>query len=150
MAKKEQQRPHPLLAGFSVVIEVPIAWGEMDSFGHVNNIVYFRWFESARIAYFDRIGFRAAEDNGNVGPILASTHCRFRKPLEYPDTVLVGARVTDIAPDRFTMEYRLVSKRLDLLAAEGGGVVVAFDYTRSEKAPLPDRVRNAITQLDSL
>jgi acyl-CoA thioester hydrolase len=141
---------HPLLADFRVVIEVPVAWGEMDSFGHVNNIVYFRWFESARIAYFDQVNFRGGEEHGGVGPILASTHCRFRKPLEYPDTVLVGARVSELAPDRFTMEYRLVSKRLDALAAEGGGVVVAFNYQRSEKAAVPELVREAITRLDAL
>lgn len=141
---------HPLLEGFRVVIEVPIAWGEMDSFGHVNNIVYFRWFESARIKYFDVVGFREGGGNGDIGPILASTHCRFRKPLEYPDTVLVGARVVELSDDRFTMEYRLVSMRLDALAAEGGGVVVAFDYKRATKAAVPARVREEIIRLDAL
>jgi acyl-CoA thioester hydrolase len=41
--------------GYPVVIEIPIAWGEMDAFQHVNNIFYFRYFESARIAYFGRL-----------------------------------------------------------------------------------------------
>jgi acyl-CoA thioester hydrolase len=141
---------HPQLDGFHVVIEVPIAWGEMDSFGHVNNIVYFRWFESARIKYFDVVGFREAAANSDVGPILASTHCRFRKPLEYPDTVLVGARVVELSDDRFAMEYRLVSTGLNALAAEGGGVVVAFDYRRSAKVPLPAKVREEIIRLDAL
>ncbi|MCB0148997.1 MAG: acyl-CoA thioesterase, partial [Caldilineaceae bacterium] len=47
---------HDLLAGYPVVIEIPVAWGEMDAFQHVNNIVYFRYFESGRIAYFERAG----------------------------------------------------------------------------------------------
>lgn len=146
----DDSKAHPLLAGFPVVIEVPVAWGEMDSFGHVNNIVYFRWFESARIAYFDVVGFRGGAAHGDVGPILASTQCRFRKPVEYPDTVLVGARVTELSDDRFTMEYRLVSARLNALAAEGGGVVVAFNYKELAKASLPKAVRLAIQQLDGV
>src|SRR5688500_1058130 len=116
------------LAGFHVVISVPVAWGEMDAFAHVNNTVYFRWFESARIAYFDRVAFREPALNGGIGPILASTQCRFRRPLSYPDTVRVGARVSELGVDRFTMEYRVVSVSSGALAAEGFGVVVAYDY----------------------
>jgi acyl-CoA thioester hydrolase len=95
---------HELLSGFPVIVEVPVAWGDMDAFGHVNNTMFFRYFETARIAFLDRIGFRG--ENG-IGPILASTQCRFRRPLAFPDTVLVGARVSETTDDRFTHEYRL-------------------------------------------
>lgn len=139
-----------LLDRFAVVIEVPIAWGEMDSFAHVNNIIYFRWFESARIAYFDRVGFREPHANGGIGPILASTQCRFRQPLTYPDTVQVGARVAELGSDRFTMEYVVVSTRTGQRAAEGSGVIVAYDYAAGAKAALPPPVIASIRQLDRL
>jgi acyl-CoA thioester hydrolase len=135
-----------LLAGFPVTIEVPVAWGEMDAFGHVNNIVFFRYFESARMAYLDAIGFRGGD--GGPGPILASTQGRFRRPLEYPDTVHVGARAPEVGPDRFVMEYRVVSRRLGEVAAEGSGVVVSYDYTARRKAPLPDAVAARIRELE--
>jgi acyl-CoA thioester hydrolase len=137
-----------LLEGFPVVVAVPVHWGEMDYFRHVNNTVFFRYFESARIAYLDRIRFREEETQGGVGPILASTHCRFRRPLTYPDTVLVGARATEVAADRFTMEYRLVSRAQGEVAAEGGGVLVSYDYAAGRKAPLPEPVRAAIERLE--
>lgn len=137
------------LHGFAVVIEVPVAWGEMDAFAHVNNIVYFRWFESARIAYFDRVGFREPQENDGIGPILASTQCRFRRPLSYPDTVLVGARVTELGADRFTMEYRVVSRSAEALAAEGNGIVVAYDYQAAAKAALPAAVVERIREIDA-
>lgn len=137
---------HEHLADFPIVIEMPVAWGEMDAFGHVNNIIYFRYFESARIAYLDAIGLRG---DGEVGPILASTHCRFRLPLEYPDTVHVGARTTEVGGDRFTMEYRVVSQRHDAVAAEGGGVIVAYDYGRRSKAALPEAVVRRIRELSA-
>ena len=120
----------------------------MDAFGHVNNTVYFRYFESARIAYLDRIGFRG--DEGSVGPILASTHCRFRQPLVYPDAIRVGARTTGLQEDRFTMEYRVirVGETVGEIVAEGGGVVVGFDYQERRKAPLPEAVREHIRELE--
>ena len=137
-----------LLKGFPVVVTVPVHWGEMDYFRHVNNTVFFRYFESARIAYLDRIGFREERAEGGLGPILASTHARFRRPLTYPDTVRVGARTTDVGEDRFTMEYRLVSESQGAVAAEGGGVLVSFDYASGRKAPLPEAVRRAIGRLE--
>lgn len=135
-----------VLPDFPVVVPVRVAWGEMDAFGHVNNIVFLRYFETARIAYFEAIGF--VGDDGGPGPILASTHCRFRRPLEYPDTVHAGARVTETGDDRFTMEYALFSEKLQDIAATGGGVIVGYDYRTQSKAPLPARVRDAIRALE--
>lgn len=133
---------------FPVEVETPVAWGEMDAFGHVNNTVFFRYFETARIAYFDEIDFTGGPERGEVGPILHSTHCRFRRPLTYPDTVTVGARVTETAEDRLTMEYRVVSRKLEAVAAEGGGVVVSYHYGDARKAPLPERIRRRIRELE--
>ena len=136
------------LDGFPVVVELPVAWGEMDYFQHVNNTVFFRYFESARIKYLDRIGFREVLEESGIGPILASTHARFRRPLTYPDVVRVGARTTELQPDRFVMEYRLVSTRDDCLAAEGGGVLVSYNYRNQRKEMLPGAIRDAITALE--
>jgi acyl-CoA thioester hydrolase len=119
----------------------------MDSFNHVNNIVYFRYFESARIVYFEKIGFREWMEEHGVGPILASTHCRFRRPLTYPDRVTIGARVTDLGEDRFSMKYRVYSHQLDDIAAEGEGLIICFDYRNGVKAPVPLQIRNAIEEL---
>src|SRR5262245_30663280 len=122
-----------LLTAFPIVVTIPVAWGEMDAFQHVNNSVYFRYFESARIAYFERLEFMEYMQTTGVGPILASTQCRFRIPLTYPDVVRVGAKIADIADDRFVMRYAVVSQRLQKLAAEGEGVIVSFNYRENQK-----------------
>jgi acyl-CoA thioester hydrolase len=137
-----------LLSRYPVVIDLPVAWADMDYFRHVNNTVFFRFFESARIAYLERIGFADESSVTRVGPILHSTHCRFRLPLTYPDRVRVGARATDLRDDRFTMEYLVVSERMGRVAAEGGGVVVSYDYSAERKAPLPGPVAAAIRTLE--
>ncbi len=138
-----------LLHGFPSVVEVPVLWGDMDAFQHVNNTVYFRYFETGRIAYFQQIGFVGAVDEQGIGPILASASCRFRFPLTYPDTVSIGTTVTNIASDRLTMRHVVVSQRHGRVAAEGEGVVVSFDYHARHKAPLPDAVRQQIETLQS-
>jgi len=79
------------LSGFPIVLELDVAWGEMDAFAHVNNTVYFRYFESARIQYLIAIGLARPDDNDGVGPILASTQCRFRRPSHSPIASSSGA-----------------------------------------------------------
>mgnify|MGYP006284439147 FL=1 len=71
------------LQNYPVVIELPILWGHMDAFQHVNNIMFFRFFESARIAYFERIGFLDTMERTGIGPILASTRCKYISPSEF-------------------------------------------------------------------
>lgn len=137
-----------LLAGYPVIIEFPVHWGEMDAFQHVNNIIYLRYFESGRIAYFERAGFMEYMEKRGVGPILASTACKFKFPLAYPDRVLVGTRVGEIGDDRFTMYYRAVSTRHDKIAADGEGVIVAYNYLEQRKAPLPEELRMNINRLE--
>lgn len=135
------------LAPFPVRIAIPVAWGEMDAMQHVNNTVYFRYMETARFAYFDRLGWvRPLESR--VGPILGSIRCRFRFPLTFPDRVFVGTRVTQVEDDRFTMSHLLVSERHDRAAADGDSVIVAFDYGANRKAALPAAIRARIEELE--
>lgn len=139
---------HPQLAGFPVVIEADAAWGDMDSFRHLNNVVYFRHFENARVEYLRRVGWFDLMDAVGVGPIVASTQARFRRPVKWPDRLLVGARVITIEPDRVTLEHRLVSTALDELATEGQAVVVCYDYKAGKKTALPFELREKIDQLE--
>lgn len=139
---------HPLLAEFPVIIELPVAWGEMDAYGVVNNSVYFRYFENARIEYFERIGFSEHKERTGIGAILASTQARFKMPLTYPDEVLVGTRISNIETDRFTMEYRVVSRRAERVAAEGSCIVVTYDYLNKTKAPLPSEIKTRIEEIE--
>jgi acyl-CoA thioester hydrolase len=133
---------------FPVRISLSVQWGEMDSYGHVNNTVYFRWFESARMEYFARLDWPAVEKETGVGPILHSTRGRFRAPLEWPDQIEVATRITNLLSDRFTMLYEVRSRTLDRVVAEGEGTIVAFDYRRREKASLPEVIRARIEALE--
>ena len=135
------------LANFPVVIEIPVQWGEMDAYGHVNNTIVFRFFESARIAFLDECNFIRAYDELKIGAILHSTTCRFRRPLYYPDTVQVGARVSKVHGDRFEMEYLVFSTSQDAVTAEGTATVVSFDYNQRAKTSLPEMVVAGLAEL---
>lgn len=138
------------LKAYSVIYETPVAWGEMDALGHVNNIVYFRYFESARSEYFQKVGIWEYANKKGIGVILHSTNCRFRKPLTYPDTVSVGTRVTEIHVDRFKMEYAVYSHTEKGIAAEGSGIVVVYDYKKNQKCNMPVSIKKNIEKLERL
>ncbi len=136
------------LDGFPVVIELPVQWGEMDAFNHVNNVAYFRYFESARIAYLERVGHVETMQTTGVGPILASARCEFKRPLSYPDRIFVGIRVSEMGTDRFTMQFKIFSQKLQKIAAEGDGVIVSYNYRELRRAPIPEEVRRRIEELE--
>jgi acyl-CoA thioester hydrolase len=133
---------------FPVVVEVPVAWADMDYYRHVNHAVFLTYFEGARIRYLDLIGFREISPEIPIGPILASAEARYRRPVTYPDTVVVGARCEELGVDRFRQVYRLVSRRLGGVAAEGTGVLVSYDYGAGCRVPLPGAVRDRIRRLE--
>jgi acyl-CoA thioester hydrolase len=132
-----------------VVVEQAVVWGDMDAYRHVNNVVYFRYLENARLEYFRRLGWTELEQTTGVGPILAATWARFRKALTYPDDIAIAARVPTLGVDRFTLEHRIVSRKLGAVVTEGEGTVVAYDHGRHQKALLPEELRRRIVELEA-
>lgn len=139
-----------LLDGFPVVTEIPVAWGEMDALQHVNNVTYFRYFETARIDYFKHIDLMENIAITQVGPVVAETSCRYKVPVTFPDTLLVGTKITDLQDDRFTMKYQVVSKKLNKITTLGSATVVMFDFKTNQKANLTPEILATIQQLENL
>ena len=126
------------------MLTLPIQWGDQDALGHVNNVVYFRWFESARIEYFRQLGRGGLMSNVGVGLILASIKCDFRRQLTFPDTLQISASIVSIGRTSLRMVHRVYSTALAAVAAEGDSYVVLFDYAQQRPVPVPDDVRQAI------
>ncbi|HYF13913.1 MAG TPA: thioesterase family protein [Phycisphaerales bacterium] len=137
-------RPHA-----TITIDIPVHWGDMDALGHVNNVLFFRYIESARVAYIAALGLESLRNEGGVGFILQHAECRFRRPVVYPDTLRVGASLESIADDRFTLAHEVFSAQRGEVAAVGRGTIVTYDYARAVKTPIPERVRTAIERLES-
>jgi acyl-CoA thioester hydrolase len=136
------------LREYPLVIALPILWGDQDAFGHVNNTVPIRWFESARIAYLEQSGLQHLMSASGLGPILAAISCNFRRQLHYPDTVHIGARVSRLGRTSMVMEHAIYSDRLGEIAADGTSTVVAFDYTANKPRRVPEEIRAAVERLE--
>ena len=136
------------LANFPVVIWLPVQWGDQDAFGHVNNTVYFRWCESARIEYLDKLGLRDPKEAEGIGPILAAISCNYRRPVTFPDQVQVGAQITRLGRSSLTMEHRIYSETQQQLVADATSTLVIYDYHRQASQPIPDDIRKRIEQLE--
>jgi acyl-CoA thioester hydrolase len=142
--------PMSELSRWPVSLDVPVAWADMDALGHVNNTVYLRWFESARIAYFSRSGMMPDGKRPAIGPILARQTCDYRLALAYPDTVRVSTTVTRLGTTSFTMAFRIASEaRGGAVAAEGEGIGVWVEYATGRKVALDDALRDAIAAFEA-
>lgn len=126
------------------ILNQPVAWGDMDALGHVNNAVYFRYMESARVAFLLAVGIDRLRHADGPGVILQSAQCRFRRPVVYPDTLSISSGVTSIEVDRFTLEHAMTSTRTGEVVAIGSGIIVAYDYRAATKVALPDSWRVAL------
>ena len=140
---------HEELDGFKVVLDLPVLWGDMDAFQHVNNVHSFRWFESGRINYIEVSPLSDQLLQGKISPILASVSCNYKRQITYPDRILLGTRVVRVGRSSMTMEHRVVSQSQSLLAADGQSVVVAFDYERQRPLRISGEVRAAIEEFEN-
>jgi len=143
-----EQKLKALLAEYPVVVVQPVQWGEQDALGHVNHVTYFRWYESARIAYFLRIGLMDMHKHERIGPILASVANDYRRQVNYPDTVHIGVKITRIGRSSLDMEHKIISQNDHAIAAEGRSTLVVFDYESNKSHPVPARIRHAIEAIE--
>ena len=130
----------------AVSIDIPVAWGDMDAFGHVNNTVFFRWCETARIAYFEKAGINQRMKAEGIGPILAHASMAFRHPVTYPDTIRAEAGVEKVGNTSFVLAYRLTSLSKGEVIGEGDSVVVMVDYRRGGKVPLEEQLKTTLSR----
>jgi len=137
-----------LLSEFSFITQMNVEWGDMDALQHVNNVEYFKYFQKARIAYFEKNSSEDLFVESRISTILASTECKFIYPLKYPDTISIGARVDSIADQYFTMKYAVISHKNQKLVAIGGAKVVMFDYDKNMKASVPQEVKKRILNFE--
>ena len=138
----------PQMVDYPVTINLPVLWGDQDALGHVNNTVPFRWFESARIAYFERSGMGELMAKMGLGTILASVSCNYLRQLHYPDHVQTGVRITRIGSSSLSIEQAVYSESLQAIAAEGQAVVVTFDYDKNQTRRVPDEIRAVIESIE--
>ncbi|ABC38906.1 thioesterase family protein [Burkholderia thailandensis E264] len=125
-------------------MSMPIRWGDMDAFGHVNNTVYFRYMEEARVTWFGKLGIAGGNGEGQ-GPVVVNASMEFLRQLHYPGDVI--ARLLAAKPGRSSFDTAFELTRSDdpeHVYARGAARCVWVNYALGKSVPLPDLLRNTI------
>lgn len=141
--------PHQLLDSFPCTVEIPVLWGDMDALQHVNNTVYFRYVEAGRCSYMELLQRQNPANEEPINSILASVQCSFRAPIIYPDTVMVGTRVTKIGNSSIKMAHVVVSVKKKQIMAESEGILVILDNQENKSIRVSDQLRATIRNLEN-
>ncbi|MBC8721523.1 acyl-CoA thioesterase [Paraburkholderia sp. 31.1] len=134
------------MSDFHAVFEMtmPIRWGDMDAFGHVNNTVYFRYMEQVRISWFEHMDFVGQRAHGQ-GPVIVNASMEFLKQLHYPGDVIGRMSVATPGRSSFDTAFELLrADEPDTLYARGAARCVWIDYAAGKSVPVPDVLRPAI------
>lgn len=137
-----------MIDDFRHLQEISVRWADQDAFGHVNNAVYFTFFETARIAYLEQFGFWSRSGRPDQGPVLAQIDCNFRRQLQYPVDILVGTGVTRLGHRSFSLSQAIFLDDRDTLIADGDSVIVWFDYRQMKSIELPDALKNTVKKFE--
>lgn len=132
---------------YPVKLNLRLDWSEMDLFGHINNVSYFKYIQASRVNYWETIGLTELLSADKTGPILASTSCRFLKPLFYPGNITIEASIDHIKNTSFSIQHRILNDKQEI-AATAEDIIVVYDFNTNRKVPVPDDIRKKIEELE--
>lgn len=132
---------------YKVAFEQPVAWGDMDAFGHVNNTIYLRYFETARVRYFDAVP-ELAGFQGNEIPVIANISCTYKRPVKYPDQLTVKVGVETLGKASMKMTCEMFSQAQQKVAAIAECTIVIIDSVKGYSVRIPDIWRTAIERIE--
>ena len=127
--------------------EITVRWNDCDPMGHVNNAVYFTYFEQARVALFRKflgIGEGKPLLAEHFPFIMAEVSCKFIKPAYADERLIVEARVTQVKNSSFIVEYNMTDKFTGEKTATGSSVLVWYDYNTGKSKPISEEYRKKL------
>ena len=133
------------LAHYPIIHHQPIHWGEMDAFNHLNNVVFYRYAESARIAYLQALGMF----DGSMVTVLAQSSCQYLRPVTYPDTLLLGVRCQRLGNTSIVIEYSYYSCVQEAIVATADAVIVRLQSNGKDKLPWTNDERERLVALEA-
>ena len=140
----DNYRPEEL-SHYPIIHHQPIHWGEMDAFNHLNNVVYYRYAESARIGYLQALGMF----DGSMVTVLAQSSCQYLRAVTYPDTLLLGVRCQRLGNTSIVIEYSYYSCAQEMIVATADAVIVRLDSDGKDKLPWTTEERERLLALEA-
>ena len=134
------------MTSFPIEVNISVAWGDMDAFGHVNNVQYMRYFETARVKYFDNM-MTGDDSKSSIQPVLAAISANFKAPVVYPDTLNCKIGVIKMGNSSLQMSCEMYNQK-GLLVVEAFCTIVIFDFIKGKPTGIPDNIRNFIERIE--
>ena len=132
---------------FSQNIQISLDWGDLDTFGHINNIAFFKYVQTSRVNYWDCIKLTKLHKEVGIGPVLVSCKCDFKKVLYYPGQITVLSRVEYIRNTSFSIYHRIIDEK-NRIAAEAHDIMVMFDYNKNVKIQFPEDLKKRVEEIE--
>lgn len=122
---------------------IPLRWGDMDAYGHLNNTLYFRYCEEARVQALYAMGAEISATG--ISPVIINASCTFLKQIVYPDVLRIETYVSSPGRSSFETWYRMYSEKSpEVLVCEGQSKIVWIDHATEKSVALPDKIRQQI------
>jgi len=131
---------------FKLSLKIRVDWSDLDMYEHVNNVSYMRYLQSGRVNFWEASGIHEFYQNSNQGTMLVSTKCDFKKPLFYPGNAIIKTKLDFIGNKSFGLKHIILNEQ-DEVCAEGIDVVVCFDFEEKKTIPVPEWMREKISEL---
>jgi len=142
-ASRPQARPR---SDYRVFRAIGTRWADNDVYGHVNNVVYYGWFDTAVNAHLIESGALDIHAGAVIG-LVVETQCHYFEPLAFPQTVWAGLRVAHLGTSSVRYEVGLFADGAERTAAHGHFVHVYVDRTSRRPVPLPDVLKETLETL---
>jgi len=123
-------------------------WHDNDVYGHVNNVVYYSWFDTAVNAYLMNQGVLDYENGKTVG-LVVKTQCNYYKPVAFPDSISVGVAVSKIGNSSVRYELGIFKNKESEACASGHFIHVYVDKGTHKPVSIPDQLKHALQAIES-
>jgi acyl-CoA thioester hydrolase len=131
-------------AGLLRPLEFQVDWADLDLFGHMNNVAYFRYIQAARVAFCAHCGMDVLGSGKTPGFMVAETTCAFYEAMEYRQSCAVITTTDYVKTTSFRLVHTFISAGRKM--AEGADVLVCYDHRQKEKLPVPQQMRRNLEQ----
>ncbi|MDX1719036.1 MAG: acyl-CoA thioesterase [Salegentibacter mishustinae] len=130
---------------YKLELQLRIDWSDLDMYKHVNNISFMRYMQSGRVNFWEASGIYEMYENSNMGTMLVSTHCDFKKSLYYPGKAIVKTKLDFIKNSSFGLKH-LILDEANEICAEGKDVVVCYDFEKDKTFRIPEDLREKLSE----
>jgi len=122
---------------------IPVRWGDMDAYRHVNNTIYFRYMEQARCEWLEGLGYKVAPEGH--APVIINAACTFMIPMTYPGTVEVRTFAGELGRSSVVTSYEMRIVGDETVYAQGSAKIVWMDTATGKSVPIPDDLRALVS-----